>query len=270
VYLSLCAMYRDEGPYLAEWIEFHRLVGVERLVLYNNRSRDNHREVLAPYIEEGVVIQYDWPGFPEQPKSYRHCIEHHGSDTRWLAFLDLDEFLFSPTGRPVSEVLREFEYAPGVCVNRCEFGTSGHRTRPSGLVIENYSRRTDDPELNGAMKSIVDVRRTALPDVHLSLYREGSSVNENHEPVSGRNEGSVSFEKLRVNHYFTRSEEEFRKKSYGRRPNDGRVRISVQRNFEKALARRDQVTDTTIIMYAPALRAALARRQGAEAIEAAQ
>lgn len=29
VYLAVCAIFRDEAPYLAEWIEFHRLVGVE-------------------------------------------------------------------------------------------------------------------------------------------------------------------------------------------------------------------------------------------------
>ena len=27
-YLAVCAIYRNEGPYLREWIEFHRLVGV--------------------------------------------------------------------------------------------------------------------------------------------------------------------------------------------------------------------------------------------------
>ena len=44
-YLSACAMYRDHAGYLVEWIEFHRLVGFDRLVLYNNLSTDDHREV---------------------------------------------------------------------------------------------------------------------------------------------------------------------------------------------------------------------------------
>ena len=39
-YLSVCAIYRDEAHYLAEWIEFHRLVGVERFFLYNNGDRE--------------------------------------------------------------------------------------------------------------------------------------------------------------------------------------------------------------------------------------
>ena len=54
-YLSICAVYRDEAPYLREWVAFHSLVGVERFYLYNNRSDDGHREALAPYVEDGSV-----------------------------------------------------------------------------------------------------------------------------------------------------------------------------------------------------------------------
>ena len=50
-YLAMCTMYRDHAAYLAEWIEFHRLVGAERFFLYDNGSTDNHREVLAPYVD---------------------------------------------------------------------------------------------------------------------------------------------------------------------------------------------------------------------------
>src|SRR5919198_1069368 len=59
-YLSACTLYRDDAEYLREWIEFHRLVGVERFFLYNNYSEDSHREVLAPYIENDIVVLHDW------------------------------------------------------------------------------------------------------------------------------------------------------------------------------------------------------------------
>ena len=60
-YLSICAIYRNEAPYLREWVEFHRLAGVERFFLYDNRSTDEHREVLAPRIEDGTVVVREWP-----------------------------------------------------------------------------------------------------------------------------------------------------------------------------------------------------------------
>ena len=45
--------------YLAEWIEFHRLIGVERFFLYDNGSADDHEQVLAPYVDEGIVVVHD-------------------------------------------------------------------------------------------------------------------------------------------------------------------------------------------------------------------
>jgi len=34
-YLSICAIRKNEAPYLVEWIEFHQIVGVERFYLYD-------------------------------------------------------------------------------------------------------------------------------------------------------------------------------------------------------------------------------------------
>ena len=51
-YLVACAIFRDEAPYLAEWIAFHRLVGVEHFFLYDNGSTDDPRAVLDPLIAE--------------------------------------------------------------------------------------------------------------------------------------------------------------------------------------------------------------------------
>ena len=57
-YLSVCAIYKNEARYLAEWLEFHLLAGVEHFFLYDNNSTDDHREVLAPYLRAGVVTAH--------------------------------------------------------------------------------------------------------------------------------------------------------------------------------------------------------------------
>ena len=41
VTLAIAAIFRDEAPYLKEWIEFHRAVGVERFYLFDNLSTDH-------------------------------------------------------------------------------------------------------------------------------------------------------------------------------------------------------------------------------------
>src|SRR5262249_4424977 len=46
--LAVCAIFRDEARYLAEWVSFHRVQRVERFYLYDNRSADEWRSELAP------------------------------------------------------------------------------------------------------------------------------------------------------------------------------------------------------------------------------
>jgi Glycosyltransferase family 92 len=265
-YLSVCAIYRNEADYLREWIEFHRLVGVERFFLYDNESEDHHEQVLAPYLEDGSVVLKYWPISPGQLPAYDDCLAEQREASRWIAFIDLDEFLFSPTGSPVSEVLVEFERWPGVGANWAAFGQSGHQTRPPGLVIENYLRRMrDDRSRHRNIKSIVDpmrVRRAVTP--HHFLYRDGFAVDENHNVLDTPPRSvtkQVSFSLLRVNHYWTRSAEEWKRKLERFDAHLGGPRQNYE---QKALADLDKLErklnehyDDTITTYAPALRKAL-------------
>jgi hypothetical protein len=262
-YLSICGIYRDEAPYLREWIEFHRLVGVERFYLYDNFSEDDHREVLAPYVSSGIVVLHDWPLMPGQLEAYAHCLGAYRAESRWIAFIDHDEFLFSPTMRPVSEVLREFEEFPGVVANCLAFGTSGHMTRPAGLVIENYTRRTDFERRNRIVKSVVDPLRVARPgnDPHYFRYFDrAKAVNERREIVRGDRSESLACDLLRINHYITRSQEERDRKLAGLVAFTGEPkRADRARELDKML---DAVVDETILAYLAQLRQALAEPVG--------
>src|SRR5512133_3338974 len=53
--LAVCAIFRDEARYLAEWVSFHRVQGVEKFYLYDNRSTDDWRSEREPELAAGVV-----------------------------------------------------------------------------------------------------------------------------------------------------------------------------------------------------------------------
>jgi hypothetical protein len=257
-YLAVCTMYRNHARYLREWIEFHRLVGAERFFLYNNRSEDDHREVLDPYIDAGLVILHDWPLHPGLREAFDHCLQEHREDARWIAFIDIDEFLFSPLGVPLPEVLSDYEEAPAVAVNWMIFGTSGHKTPPPGLVTENYTYRTNSPS-NNFIKSIVDPARTVrCVTPHAFTYESGVAVNENHEPLGERagKSSSPSWSRLRINHYTTKSEEEWQAKLNGVEPFFGRPR----QDYSRGVMNRsfNDEADDTIQIYVPELRTAVA------------
>jgi hypothetical protein len=267
VYLAACLMYRNEADYLAEWIEFHLLVGVERFFLYDNESDDHHLEVLAPYLEDGVAIRHEWPGSSEkaagvnalQAGAYNHCISTHGAEARWIAVIDTDEFLFSPTGRPVPEALVEYERWPAVAVNTPRFGTSGHVTRPAGLVLENYTTRIHE---RGPcfVKCVIDPAAVIrCLGAHRFECRRGQTVDEHGYPVYWNKTKSPSFERLRINHYFARSETDLRAKHERRGSDRGADLRSLPPSEELQRDHASGARDEAILGYLPPLRAALRR-----------
>jgi hypothetical protein len=279
IYLAVAALIRNTARYLVEWLEFHRLVGVERFYLYDNESEDGTREALAAYVDEGIVVLRDWPGSVDgdprnlntlQGTAYMDCIRTHGAEARWIAIIDQDEFLFSPTGELLPSLLVGYERWPAVAVNMASFGTAGHITPSPGLVIENYTKTIDKERAGGfreriapgafsrRVKNIVDPLAVAkFHTPHSFSFTRGIAVDENGYPLRMGLTRSRSFERLRVNHYFAKSEDEVRAKLPRRTDN--------QRDDVEAAVRwvSSGVRDETILRYLPALREALARRPGA-------
>ena len=285
-YLSICAIFKDEAPYLPEWIEFHRLVGVEHFYLYDNLSGDSGREVLEPWVRAGVVSISDCAvplGHGGQSWAYADALEHAQGRTRWLAFIDLDEFVFSPGPMPLPEVLREYEEYPGVVVNWQVYGSSGLTVRTDGLVTESFLERARTQWVrNRRVKSIVDPTRAVRPiGPHFFEYADGAlAVTENHEPVRviehrvwtrrmrrglarlplveadpyavrHSSVDCVSIRRLRLNHYAVRSRQEFEQKT----ARHGSSRIAP-RYF--AYHDRNEVHDPALLPYAGKVRAQLA------------
>jgi Glycosyltransferase family 92 len=265
--VAICAIFRDEARYLAEWVSFHRVQGVERFYLYDNRSSDDWRSELEPEIATGIVEVQDWPFVPGQPRAYVDCLRRHRNDARWIAFIDIDEFLFSPTGKPLPEILRGFDMHPGVVANWRMYGTTGWEHPPDGLVTENYVwRDADEYPGNRLVKSIVYPRGTvgcwgASPH-HFRFRLGGNAVGEDRRPVrSLLREPTV--ELLRINHYYTRSLDEFRRKAA--RPDAATGKVRDDRDPMPVDAVRDEV----IMQFASELRAVLSSRAAQPASQTA-
>jgi Glycosyltransferase family 92 len=252
--LAICAILRDEARYLAEWVCFHRIQGVEQFYLYDNRSTDDWRSVLEPEITAGTVDVRHWPFMPGQAAAYEDCLRRHRNDSRWIAFIDVDEFLFSPTGRPLPDILRGFDMHPGVVVNWRIYGTNGWEQSPPGLVTENYLwRGSDDHPGNRLAKSIV-YPRSALGVVSSHYFRlRGTPVGEDRRP-RGSPIRESTVELLRINHYYAKSDEDAKRKAA--RP-DADTGTIVAKGFSPP---PDAVRDETILQFGPQLKAMLSSR----------
>jgi hypothetical protein len=250
-YLSIHACLGYDAPYLREWIEFHRIVGVERFFLYVNRDPEAQRELLEPYVQEGIVVLHDWPGVGVQFQAMEHCLARHREDSRWIAFIDTDEFLFSPEGTSVPEVLTDYEEFAGLGVNQFLFGTSGHEVKPDGLVIENYLYREDYDSTT--IKSIVNPMRTRkVWGAHHFGYFGTLAVDVRKRQIPTTRTETRESSPLRINHYWTRSQEELRVKWSRPRPDTGEP-------YEKLppVEHLNAVRDESILIYLSQLRQVL-------------
>lgn len=241
-YLTLAAAIKNEGRHLAEWIEFHRFVGVERFYLYDNGSTDETARVLAPHCRSGLVQVIAWRNFSvwlnQQRAAYAHALANFGPATRWMAFFDADEFVFPTCGGSLGDVLREREDLPALCVAGINFGTSGHRTPPAGGVLDNYRHGVPMAVQRGIpslvnVKSIVQPGRiAAVESVHWFRIRgeAGFGYTEHRVPLGRRpNEQrtAMSADVVRYNHYFSRSAEEFEQKLAGTDARGARYAVSA-------------------------------------------
>jgi len=289
-YLAICAIFRDEAPYLAEWICFHQLVGVEHFYLYDNASADDPQRVLRPFMERGWVTLTPWPvPFHQQAQrqAYEHCLERARTLARWVAFIDLDEFMFSPAQDRLADALRAYEDYSGVAANWQCYGSGGLREQGDAPVIARFTWRAPrDWVRNRTVKCIIDPARTLRPEgVHYFSHANGEPpVDETGRPVrigkarryrrrlrrwyrllgpllrffdpySNRDIGRrrVRVERLRINHYPIKSHAEFLRKARFKREKRRYLDLDYFAYHD-----RNEVLDPVLLRYLPALEEALA------------
>lgn len=137
--ISLCLIFKNEAPFLKEWIDYHLMIGVDHFYLYNNNSDDNYLDIIESYIEKGIITLIDFPYEHAQIKAYKDCYSRFRYESNWISFLDADEFFCPKLALSLPEWLENYSKYPAVLINWVLFGTSGKLKHDySKPVIEQY------------------------------------------------------------------------------------------------------------------------------------
>ena len=138
-YISICAIFKNEAPYMKEWIEYYLLIGIDHFYLYNNNSEDDYKSILQPYIDKGLVTLTEWPDIPGQISAYKNWYENYRYETNWCTFIDLDEFICPLKDLNLKEWMKRHNKYPVYAIYWKMFGTSGIiEPDKSKLIIEQY------------------------------------------------------------------------------------------------------------------------------------
>lgn len=209
-YLGLCAIAKNETPYLREWVAYHYLIGFERIIVYDNESTVPVGETLADLHALGMVETYTIQGQAMQLVAYNHCLREHGHEFEWLAFLDLDEFLHLKQCNDVRMMLSAYEDFAGLVLNNRSYSPAGYLGRPAGLVIDLYREALG---YSIYVKSIVRPCHVAMIRTpHHCDYADGRyAVNTDRLPACG-GYAPVASDVAQINHYSMRSQQDYEAK----------------------------------------------------------
>ncbi len=230
-YLSVCAIFQNEADYLKEWIEYHKLLGVEHFWLYNNRSTDHYLEVLEPYIEIGEVELIDWPyvDYPAcQLTAYADGITKATDTTYWLAIIDIDEFLVPQQCDDMITFLQEFEKFSQILINWQLFGTSNIQSLPKdALIIEALTYKFPTYfnsywSSNSFVKAIVKPNHVSFPITsshYCNLLPGYLSIDGAKKVVPPFSLANINILRIQLNHYWFRTLDFFFNVKVDRRKN---------------------------------------------------
>lgn len=219
--VSICAIFKNEAAYLCEWIEFNHLVGINHFYMYNNNSSDDYKSVLDPYVNKGWVTLIDWPYNQKQIESYKDCINKYSSETKWLGFIDIDEFIIPKSTDNIYDFLKQFELNRGaVTIYWKLFGSSGLVDRAvNRLVTEDFTvcwpKYCDIGKCFYNTRFGFDPASTRGGQLHHRFWahckgKDIPPVNVfDHVCIGNKNAADSDDFPIQINHYFTKSFREY-------------------------------------------------------------
>ena len=247
--LAVCTIFREEAPFLSEWLAFHLNIGATHFYLYNNGSTDSFETMLQPWRRKGLVTLTDWPRAVQQLPAYTHCVQMARASCQWVAFIDVDEFLFSPGTVDIRPILRRYRDLPGIAVWTAFFGSGGQAQRSPAPVTLTYLRRAP-LTARRTVKIIANPRLVYKVGVHEFKFW-GAEARDTARRLVAQAADPV-FDTLRINHYWSRSLEDLQIKiERGDASTDARRSAAWHYAFEQTLNRESDETILRIARIVP-------------------
>ena len=226
-YSSLCLLIKNENEYLKEWLDHHEEIGIDHFYIYDNGSTVPVLETIKEYkdgyyVNKTTVIEWVGTFKHMQHECYDHCLLHFGNETRWLGFIDTDEFM--TTNENINELLSEFEDDFCLWIPWELYNSNGHIDNPHKPQKEAYTTAIANPfGIYG--KVFLQPFRTKKMYVHLAQPKSKfdkivnnthikhlDSLYDLHMQYYGDGSDRRMFERIKCNHYMTRSFEEWYEK----------------------------------------------------------
>jgi hypothetical protein len=225
----ICAIVKNEQRFIKEWVEHNLKIGFDKLYIFEDFGSKSHKEQLSDLIEEGKVdlvslqeshvIPHYKKGTSVQKGLYNYFLNRCKKEgiADWCAFIDVDEFIMFEKGWGLKSLEREFKDFGGVLLCWKNFGANGHVKRPEGKVVDNYtthlpegSKIDEGGTTEWNIKSLTNIK---LVGEQRAVHVFGGCVFTDHKSFK---DGDMTYGKAWINHYFTKSWEDYCDRMFSR------------------------------------------------------
>ena len=274
---ALAAAMRNEGPYLLEWLAYHRVIGFEQVVIVTNDCTDGSDALLDALATRGIVthIRQTVPeGQAPQDGAMTLALEHlRTTDTTWLCHIDADEFLNIRLGAGrLPDLLANAKNAESIALPWLSFGDNGHhlRTLP---ILPNFTACEGTPNPDTVkFKSMFRIDAFAHANDHMpqrptravtAVAADGTDLGQQPGFTEKRSKYRPLADALKpaaavLNHYATRASDDFLMKNHR---GDGQGKASNKYHLGSKwhqIANQNAAHDESILRHWPGTQALLA------------
>lgn len=212
---AICVIIKDEHQYLKEWLDYHLNLGIDEIFLYEDYGSKSHFDIVQPYgnkvhldsidviFHTGNFIfinKYNRNGSLNQEKLFDWFPEVYRDKFDWVLFNDIDEFLILK--QPLHDLLNEYNDKSAIYLQWKYYGASGHINKPEGNVMDNFTQYSASSlDYQWSHKSFVNLKR------YVKWENPIHKVEGGVRPLT-----PFGDHKAYLNHYFTKSWEEWKTK----------------------------------------------------------
>lgn len=230
--LVAVTMAKDEGPYVLEWVAYHRLLGFSDILVYTNDCTDGTDEMLDALASLGLVTRVDNPPIGTKPPQSRALMraQHHPLVTKgdWVMVFDFDEFVTIKRGESrvddLVDMVKDHD-AGAVAITWKFFGSDGNAHYKNQPVTARFLRSALPTFAKGfGVKTLFRMDKSLKLAIHRPHFsrqarkeagHEMKWINGSAESVDGKSMSwrqtrqTVGYDFCQVNHYGVKSGEEF-------------------------------------------------------------
>ena len=127
----LCVIAKEENRYIREFIDYYRKMKINKIILYDNNDLDGEKFdlIINKEIEDKYVKIINYRGYTRpQKKAYNNCYKSNKYKFEWIAFYDVDEYLYISNFTDINEFLslNKFNKCKSILINWKYYGDNGH------------------------------------------------------------------------------------------------------------------------------------------------